>query len=341
MKYFRLVFRICASAFVFPALLVVGQEPTRERFIISAKAGGINVVAGSVMVKRDGQESQLLTSNDNLVSNDVVTTARGGRIEILLNPGSYVRLAENSEFVLVDNSLDNLLIRLNRGSAIIEATGARGIDLRIPVVTDQQRVTIRQGGIYRFDVSAGVTKVLIRKGRVELGEDPSKVVKSGHKLIFTGVTTDTAKLAGDEKDEFDEWSKTRGETLARANGRLSTRSINEFRSLASLNEPSSLGQRGLWAWSPFANCYTFLPFYDGWTSPYGGYYSLLGNYPFFFPVTSRPQQPGQPVGVPRLPPQPVSGSPGSNGSNRPPSPSSPPRNSDSDRAGVKSRPKNP
>ena len=341
MKYFKLVFRICASVFVLPALLIVGQEPNRERFIISAKAGGVNVVAGSAMVKRDGQESQLLASNDNLLSNDVVTTARGAQIEVLLNPGSYLRLAENSEFVLVDNSLDNLLIRLNRGSAIIEATGARGIDLRIPVVTDQQRVTIRQSGIYRFNVSAGVTELLIRKGRVELGDDAAKVVKGGQKLIFTRDTMDTARLAGDDLDEFDGWSKARGETLARANGRLSTRSINGFRSLASFNDPWSSGQRGLWAWSPFANCYTFLPFYDGWTSPYGGYYSLLANYPFFFPVTSRPQHLGQPVVVHRPPPQPVSGSPQSNGSNRPPLPSSPPRNSNSDRADVKSRPKNP
>ena len=83
------------------------QAQNRERFGISAQAGGVNAVSGQVMVKRQGHEPKLITSQDDLISGDIVITHAGSQAEILLNPGTYLRLAENSEFVLVDNSLDH------------------------------------------------------------------------------------------------------------------------------------------------------------------------------------------------------------------------------------------
>src|ERR1041385_2240701 len=151
------------------SLSMLAQAQNRERFGISAKAGGVNAVSGHVMVKREGQSPQLLTSHDDLVSGDVVTTGFGGQAEILLNPGTYFRLAENSEFVLVDSTLDNLLVRLNRGSAIIEATGPDNVSQNISVATSQQKFTIVRGGIYRVNATATATEVFVRKGRITLG----------------------------------------------------------------------------------------------------------------------------------------------------------------------------
>ena len=44
----------------------------REKFTISAKAGGVNSVMGNVMVTRAGLSAELLTSQDNLAAGDVV-----------------------------------------------------------------------------------------------------------------------------------------------------------------------------------------------------------------------------------------------------------------------------
>src|SRR5580765_2618105 len=143
-----LVIRPAAVLAVIVSFASFGLGQNRERFGISAKAGGVNAVSGRVMVKRAGQSEQLLTSQDDLHSGDVVSTGYGSQAEILLNPGSYLRLAEESEFVMADNSLDNLLVKLNKGSVIIEATGASGVELHIPIVTEQQRMTILRAGIY-------------------------------------------------------------------------------------------------------------------------------------------------------------------------------------------------
>jgi hypothetical protein len=266
------------ALFALIACATLAQAQDRERFGISAKAGGINAVSGRVSVKREGKPARLLTSQDDLESGDVVSTSVSGQVEVLLNPGTYLRLAERSEFVMEDTSLDNLLVRLTKGSAIIEATGPGEIKLYIPVVTEQHRMTIVRPGVYRFNVAPGATELFVRKGRTALSDNKDDVVKGGKKVTFTGSEQQIAKLSDSDTDQFDDWSKTRGQTLARANERLSARMVNSFLLANSWgfsgNRSSSLG---LWTWSPFSNCYTFLPFSYGWGSPYGGNY---GAYAF-------------------------------------------------------------
>src|SRR5436190_16269345 len=199
------------------------QGQGRERFGISAKAGGVNAVSGRVTVKREGKPARLLTSQDDLESGDVVSTNVSGQVEVLLNPGTYLRLAERSEFVMEDTSLDNLLVRLTKGSAIIEATGPGDVKLYIPIVTEQHRMTIVRPGVYRINLAPGTTELSVRKGRMALSDNTDDIVKGGKKVSFTGNGEQVAKLTDSDTDQFDEWSKERGQTLARANERLSAR----------------------------------------------------------------------------------------------------------------------
>ena len=284
MKISKFAMKLCALTIVLVTFAFTAEAQNRERFGISARAGGVNAVSGQVMVKRGGASEQLLTSQDDLNSGDIVTTGRDSQTEVLLNPGTYLRLSEKSEFVLVDNSLDNLLVKLTNGSAIIEATGPDNLELHIPIITDQQRMTIVRSGIYRINVSAGVTELLVRKGRVRLGDDPQNIVKSGKKVSFTATAPLTAKLTKLDRDEFDDWSRARGQTLTRANERLSARTLNGYLSSDSWSFSPAFGRWGLWTWSPFASCYTFLPFYYGWSSPYGRYYGLYAGFdPYYYP----------------------------------------------------------
>ena len=259
------------------ACATISSAQNRERFGISAKAGGVNAVSGKVSVKTKDQAARLLTSHDDLASGDIVTTGLAGQVEVLLNPGTYLRLAENSEFVMEDTSLDNLLVRLTKGSAIIEATGPDELKLSIPVVTDQARFTIVRAGIYRINATAGTTELIVRKGRVELNGTNERI-KGGKKVTLTSAGETIAKLTSNDKDQFDDWSKTRGQTLARANSKLNPRTVNGYLMASSLGYGSfGFSRFGLWTWSPFSSCYTFLPFYYNWGSPYGSYYGAYFN----------------------------------------------------------------
>jgi uncharacterized membrane protein YgcG len=296
MKNLTFVFRTLGAIAVLAVLVAAGQAQNREKFGISAKAGGVNTVSGRVTVTRAGQSAQLLSSQDDLVSGDAVTTDAGSQVEVLLNPGSYLRVAGNSEFVLVDNSLNNLVVRLVKGSAIIEATAGDDSDLRINVLANQQSLLIIRGGIYRINVQRTVAELLVRKGRVLPSTSTRGLVKGGTKVMYSSGGPLIAKLTKQDQDEFDLWSKKRAETLARANEKISGRAMNGY--LASLSPFewafSAANPWGLWTFSSFSHCFTFVPFHYGWSSPYGHYY---GNYYNVWPYYGSPGYGPNPLNV--------------------------------------------
>ncbi|MFN2515575.1 MAG: FecR domain-containing protein [Pyrinomonadaceae bacterium] len=271
-----------AALFVLVSVVLLpseGSAQNREKFVISAQAGGINAVTGRATMRTHGNsEWQQLTIKEDLEAGDVVRTGLDGRVEMLLNPGSYMRVGENSEFELADNSLENLDVHLVKGTAILEVTGADDSQLLISVTTPHTRLAIVRRGLYRLNVVPGdATELIVRKGRVLL-EDSHTKVKGGNKVVFSSNSFSVAKLEKADKKEHDPlegWSKDRAHTLAQANSRLSGRMVSAF--LSSLSEDwafSGIGGRsGLWLYNPAISCYTFLPFYFGWGSPYGRSYS--------------------------------------------------------------------
>jgi FecR-like protein len=248
----------------------------RERFGISAKAGGVNAVVGRVMVTRKDQEPQLLSQTENISAAETVSTGTASNAEILLNPGSYLRLDENSEFKFEDISLDSLQLRLVRGSAIIEATGVADMNLGIKIATPHAEFTIMRSGVYRLNVQSDASEMAVRKGRASFGPNKTDIVKGGNTITIGKGFSAQGKLAK-EKDTFEAWSKQRAEFLAKANERLSARALNGYLSNFNAWDPWFWGRNrfGLWTFSSRFGCYTFLPFYYGWSSPYGHWY---GNF---------------------------------------------------------------
>src|SRR5690349_13386331 len=109
---------------------------TRDARLLSARAGGINLVSGDVKVRRaDGQEWQSISVKDDLKTGDVARTGADGRVEVLLNPGSYLRAAASTEFEMTDASLESLRLNVLRGSVLVEATGYDELGLNIQITT--------------------------------------------------------------------------------------------------------------------------------------------------------------------------------------------------------------
>ena len=283
-----------ASLVLFPILAVIATLfipangfaqapiPARDRFVISARAGGVNAVTGRATVRTHGKtEWELLTIKEDLQTGDSVKTGSDGRVEMLLNPGSFLRLGENSEFELADSSLENLEIRLLRGTAIVEATGADHSRLQINISTPHTKIAIVRRGLYRLNVVPGDnTELIVRKGRVML--DKTKI-GGGNKVVFSNDNFLVAKLQKADKkkvDSFDTWSEERSDTVAEANRKIRRREVSALMASArdrwfnTFLSPTS----GFWYFSPRYGCYTFIPYYGGWGSPYGSSYSSA-----FFP----------------------------------------------------------
>ena len=279
-------FILCCSNVIF--------AQNREKFVISAKAGGINAITGQADVHPKGESDwQQLSITDDLDAGDRVRTANDGRVEILLNPGSYLRVGGDSEVELLNNTLANLEVKLLRGTAIVEATGADGLDLNINISTPHTKLAIVRQGLYRLNVIPNdATELIVRKGRVILRDDSHTKVKEGNKVVFSATNVSVAKLTKEEKkaeEDIDNWSKQRAETLAKANRRIDNRMMTSAFSSFGSWDPFSRSH-GLWFYNGRLGCYTFLPFYYGWGSPYGNSYSTSIFSPFGYPRVGWPHR---------------------------------------------------
>ena len=277
------ILAVIATLFIPATSFAQGPISSRDRFVISARAGGVNAVTGRATVRTHGKtEWELLTIKEDLQSGDSVKTGSDGRVEMLLNPGSFLRVGENSEFELADSSLDNLEIRLVRGTAIVEATGADDSHMQINISTPHTKIAIVRRGLYRLNVVPGDnTELIVRKGRVML--DKTKI-GGGNKVVFSNDNFLVAKLQKADKkkvDSFDTWSEERSDTVAEANRKIRRREVSALMASARdrwFNSFFSPSTSGFWYFSPRYSCYTFVPFYGGWGSPYGSSYSSA-----FFP----------------------------------------------------------
>src|SRR5437868_5947069 len=121
------------------------------QFVVSTKAGLVNYVQGSANVK----------ATTTVPAGSPIETGAAGAAEILLNPGSYLRLGENSRAVLEQVDLAEISIRITRGSAVIEANG---FDKKTPlkVTSGNLKTEIIDDGIYSFSDN----KVLVVKGKI-------------------------------------------------------------------------------------------------------------------------------------------------------------------------------
>lgn len=300
-----------ALALICACLATVAQAQNREEHFISARAGGVNFVSGDVSARRAGEKDwRRLSIKDNLKSGDAVRAV--GRVELLLNPGSYLRAGDGAEFELTSASLDDLQLTLTRGGVVVEAMGYDGLDLSIVVATPQARVRIVRSGLYRLNVlPSGVTEVAVQKGRVIIGGTPETLVKGGKVARIGAGGVEVAKFDKKNRDALDLWSRERGQELARINDKLANRNTNAFLARTSFDSMFSASNRfdplGFWLWSGQYGCYTFLPFSQGYRSPYGHWYGSSFN-PFGYRYCgSCPQRGYRPIvnGIPTTPSTPT------------------------------------
>lgn len=265
------IFVAAIGAFVFSAAVFAQNDAlgaaAGDRYVISAKAGGVNYVSGTVTVVRaEGKSGQLL-KGDKLAIGDRISTGSDGKAEVLLNPGSYLRLGADSSFEFRTTDLDNLEVNLDSGSAMFEVFATH--DFTVTVNTPKAKFVLIESGVYRVD-AAGPGKVAVWKGKARIGDDENAIVKAGREANMSGSQPVIAKFDRDDKDELALWSKDRAKDLAKITGKLQRDTMRTALMRSFLGRQWNIHNSfGLWVWDPFSRSNCFLPFGWGWGSPYG------------------------------------------------------------------------
>ena len=265
-RYFRVsaliaVLAVCAG--------LVSAQKAADKFIISAKAGGVNEIVGDVTIERSGGRVGRLFKGDEVQIGERVSTGTDGKAEVLMNPGSYIRLGANSSFEFESTDLDDVRVKMHSGSSMLEVFGVEDFD--VSITAGSSNFTLLETGIYRVDVAAdGNGSVSVIKGKVRAGLDSAKPVGKGKRAQLAGNDYSVAKFDRDEKDELALWSKDRAKDLSKLSASLKRDNIRD----PLIN--SFWGGRwnlyntfGVWVYNPFSRSHCFLPFDYGWYSPYG------------------------------------------------------------------------
>ena len=291
--------KIFATAF---ALLSLASIAVNAQHLISSKAGFVNRSEGKVFILRadseDGAKGRV-SLGTQMRDGDRIFTEADGFAEILLSPGSYLRLNENSEVRVLSTSLTQIRFEVVKGAAIAEVASATEqvstINKNSPleIVTPHGSVSIAKDGLYRFDLVDTNTLVQVRQGELFIGDRDQflagKAMKIGRgnavKLIGGPVSkSDVAKVNKDVSDKFDVWSFNRANTLMAAN-------VSALRRSRTMNSLSTG-----WIYDSLYNCYTFIPGRGLWYSPYGfGFFNSYGNLLYYWPYGYYPYY-GNPYG---------------------------------------------
>jgi hypothetical protein len=266
-----------------------------SKYVVSAKAGGVNVVEGSVGVVRKNGLSGVLVKGDSLKVGERVSTGPDGKAEILLNPGSFVRIGPNSAFEFRSVALEDLKLVVHRGSAIFELFASE--DYTVDLFGPDSRYVVVESGVFRLDVVNNKSSLSVWKGKARVGNENGELLKGGRETRSANGLIVVAKFDRDEKDELDRWSKARSKELAKMIASLDKRSVRSslINSYAG-RQWDMFGSFGLWVYDSFRGSYCFLPFGYGWSSPYGYGYGRWLNWYDFPPVYYYPRSPRETPG---------------------------------------------
>ncbi len=219
------------------------------QYVVSAKAGLVNYVQGMTNVR----------ANQIVAEMTPIRTGPNGVVEILLTPGSYLRLGPQSEAVIDNADLANVHVRITGGQAIIEVVE---IDNKLPmfITTGQTAVELGDAGIFRFQ--DGVATVL--EGKLRTAGDLRTSYKKGWQISYA-TSYRAVKALQVQMTSLDLFSRKRSEVLANASASL----------LATVRRASYNVYYPFWLYSPGLGSMTYIPLRNC-RSPYGYRYVGYG-----------------------------------------------------------------
>ena len=280
---------------------------------ISARPGVINYIEGQAFWNGQVISQQDIGPDVQLNSNDTLFTT-SGKVEILLNPGAFLRLGDNTQIRMISPSLVDPQIEIGRGEAIVEIIQmVKGNQIQISDAGGS--IILKNSGVYRITAgSQPAVAVYDGKAEVQLNGQTRSAGKKHEIILGAGLPEQSFDM--NAVDDLYAWSTMRSEYEAAA-------SLAARNTVVSNNNSGLLGLNNYfippyipgwywdsswqsWAWLP-GDGYFFSPFGWGFYSPsYVGYapvvYTTVGGHYGGLPVN--PKAPLAGGNMPRAPKNP-------------------------------------
>jgi hypothetical protein len=192
-----------------------------------------------------------------------------GRAEVLLTPGAFLRLSENSSFRMTSGSLSDTRLEVLSGSAMVEVEELLK-DNAITLQAGDTAISLRKHGLYRIDAE-GAVRFRVYDGEAVITAGDQAITAKKGRVVELGATLAASKFDTEITDPFYRWSERRAGYVATAN-------VSSARSVLGGVPGSFLSslQSG-WTYNPWFGMYTYVPLNGFAYSPFG--------YAIYSPVT--------------------------------------------------------
>jgi hypothetical protein len=281
-------------------VLLAGASCAWGQSAISAHSGMIHYVEGKVLL--EGQPVEPKFGEFPEVKNDQVLETAEGRAEVLMTPGVFLRLAENSSFKMLSNRLSDTAIEVLSGSTILEVDQLMK-DNAITIRYKDATIALSKEGLYRVDADSNKLRVYDGEASVTYGIKTVQLHKG--KQVDLNETLLASTFDTKDTDAFYRWVSRRSEYIAAANvssaraagngGLNASASVPCIGQASTTPNPSSLATGnstycnpygnpggygaygpgygyspyGSWAWNPYYGMFTYLPGIGYGYSPFG------------------------------------------------------------------------
>jgi FecR protein len=201
--------------------------PVSGQSVVSTHSGVVYFFEGSVFIG-DQPLIQKFGKFPDIGEGGELRTEKG-RAEVLLTPGVFLRVGENSSIKLVSANLSDTRVELMTGSAILESTEANAAD-NVSLIYKNWDVRLPEEGVLRID--ADPAQVNVYKGQAEVGvaqlqtggpqagpdagRDARVTVTTGQNLPLASVLVpqDTTVASN---DPFKAWAMSRSQDISSDN----------------------------------------------------------------------------------------------------------------------------
>ena len=226
--------------------------------VISARSGTVHYIEGKTLV--NGQEVESKFGKFPEIKDSEVFRTEEGRAEVILTPGVFLRLGENSSVRMLSNRLTDTRMEVLGGSALIECAELLK-DNALTFLFQDKTILFHKKGLFRIDSDPARLRVYNGEA-VVVAQGATATVKEGREIGLNGVLLAAQKFTKEQaEDSLYVWAKRRAGYLAMAN----VSAARKVQSGYGMNSWTSSG----WFWNPYFGMFTYLPLRGIYTSPFG------------------------------------------------------------------------
>lgn len=205
MRYLRLLFSFVLAFGSCSEL--VAQE------VVSARSGMVHFTEGRVFLN-EHPLSRKSGAYPAIKEGSTLRTEKG-RAEVLLTPGVFLRLDEDSSIRMISTGLADTRLAFLKGTVILDASDAAGLKNAITIAYKDASVRFSKAGVYRLDDDTGVLQAY--SGEAEITYSGKQTRLDSSHLFFCWLGLATNKLGAGTEDEFYDWASDREEVIGQEN----------------------------------------------------------------------------------------------------------------------------